>query len=163
MSLKYDGYAVVFQEVPNEVSLAINITGCPHRCKGCHSPHLWEDTGNSMLADLPYLLDKYSGLITCVCFMGGDHCPDELKTGCKLAHENGLKTCLYTGIESISDVESLNLADYFDYIKVGSYDELKGGLTSKTTNQRFYVNNMDGTPYQYIDITYKFWRQNVAY
>ena len=36
---------VVFAEIPDEVSLAINISCCPHRCPGCHSPYLQKDYG----------------------------------------------------------------------------------------------------------------------
>ena len=43
--LKYTSYTVVFQEVPDEVSLAFEVSGCPFKCEGCHSPHLWEDVG----------------------------------------------------------------------------------------------------------------------
>ena len=70
--LKYLGYNIVFQEVPNEVSLAINISNCPHRCKNCHSSYLWNDAGNLVTDDLAYLLNKYEKYISCVCFMGGD-------------------------------------------------------------------------------------------
>ena len=44
--LKYINYDIVFQEVPNEISLVFNISGCPHKCEGCHSKYLWEYTGN---------------------------------------------------------------------------------------------------------------------
>ena len=47
--LRYDGAAVVFSEVPDEISLAISITGCPRRCPGCHSEYLWEYHGNLLL------------------------------------------------------------------------------------------------------------------
>lgn len=70
--LKYKGYAIVFQEVPNEITLAINICGCPHKCKGCHSQYLWLDDGDILEKDLNDIIDKYKDYITCVCFMGGD-------------------------------------------------------------------------------------------
>ena len=38
--LKYAGYDIVFQEIPDEVTLALNLSGCPNGCPGCHSPHL---------------------------------------------------------------------------------------------------------------------------
>lgn len=152
MSLKYQGYSVVFQEVPDEVSLVISISGCPHRCPGCHSQHLWEDSGSDVLKDLPVLLQKYEGLITCLCFMGGDHCPEDLIAGCKLAHDLGLKTCLYTGLDTLDEVERKNLSTCFDYIKVGHYDATKGGLESPNTNQIFYKHKDN----VYTDITSKF-------
>ena len=46
--LKYFDKAIVFQEIPDEVSLAINITNCPHRCKNCHSPYLRENIGTEL-------------------------------------------------------------------------------------------------------------------
>ena len=39
--MRYSGLQIVFQEIPNEISLAIHFTGCPLKCKGCHSNDLW--------------------------------------------------------------------------------------------------------------------------
>ena len=36
--LKYSNYEITFAEVPDEISLCINLTNCPHKCIGCHSP-----------------------------------------------------------------------------------------------------------------------------
>lgn len=38
--LKYVDTAIVFSEIPDEVTLAINISGCPNKCKNCHSQYL---------------------------------------------------------------------------------------------------------------------------
>ena len=43
--LKYVNTDIVFQEIPDEVTLAVNISNCPCRCPGCHSEYLWEDVG----------------------------------------------------------------------------------------------------------------------
>ena len=87
--LKYLGYSIVFQEVPDEVTLAINISGCPHKCEGCHSKYLWEYEGNYISDDLVKLIEKYKGLITCVCFMGGDQNQKELTDLLILVHKYG--------------------------------------------------------------------------
>ena len=44
--LKYVGYDIVFQEIPDQVTLAINLSLCPNHCVGCHSPYLRNDVGN---------------------------------------------------------------------------------------------------------------------
>ena len=46
--LKYAGYDIVFQEIPDEVTLALNLSGCPNGCPGCHSPHLQRDEGKAL-------------------------------------------------------------------------------------------------------------------
>ena len=74
--LKYANYDIVFQEVPDEVTLAINISNCPNQCVGCHSKYLWKDVGYILDKDsLDQLIDEYQTGITCVCFMGGDNDP----------------------------------------------------------------------------------------
>lgn len=40
--LKYVNTDIVFQEFPDEVTLAINLSNCPCHCPGCHSSYLWE-------------------------------------------------------------------------------------------------------------------------
>jgi anaerobic ribonucleoside-triphosphate reductase activating protein len=48
MSLKYLNTQIVFQEIPDEISLAINITNCPNNCKSCHSEYLKQDIGEEL-------------------------------------------------------------------------------------------------------------------
>lgn len=44
--MKYVDTKIVFQELPNEITLAINISGCPCACIGCHSSYLSQDIGD---------------------------------------------------------------------------------------------------------------------
>ncbi|WP_231731034.1 4Fe-4S cluster-binding domain-containing protein [Lacimicrobium alkaliphilum] len=41
---------ICFQEVPDEVSLAFTITGCPLACAGCHSRDTWDPDKGRRLA-----------------------------------------------------------------------------------------------------------------
>lgn len=145
----YQGYAVSFQEVPDEISLVILIGDCPHRCPGCHSPELWEASGKNLVEDLDKLIDEYQDAITCVCFMGEGQDFDDLCWCLERAKERGYKTCLYTGYTAhLGAIEA-----GVDYLKVGPYIEALGGLDSPTTNQRFYKVEPNGN---LIDLTYKF-------
>ena len=77
--MKYLNHDVVFREFPDEVTLAINLTGCPNRCPGCHSPALQEDAGDELTETrLAALVEGRERLITCVGFMGGDARPEEV-------------------------------------------------------------------------------------
>ena len=77
--LKYVNTGVVFQEIPDEVTLAINISNCPCRCPGCHSHYLWDDIGMPLTDNaIDSMIRQYGNEITCVCFMGGDADPDEV-------------------------------------------------------------------------------------
>ena len=137
--LRFVSYDIVFQEVPGEITLAINISNCPNRCDGCHSPHLRENIGDILDYDiLAGLIEKYGDAITCVCFMGGDASPQEVEKCSIFAREqtNGrLKTAWYSG-KNVFPWECSLCS--FDYIKLGAYVKHLGGLDSKTTNQRFY-------------------------
>ena len=151
--LKYLGYSIVFQEVPDEVTLAINISGCPHKCEGCHSKYLWEYEGNYISDDLESLIEKYHGLITCVCFMGGDQNQKELTDLLILVHKHRLKTALYTGADFMSNLH-IRVLGNLDYCKIGHYDSNCGGLDNKNTNQKMFAWNwING---EWNDITYKF-------
>ena len=89
--LKYVNYGTVFQEIPDEITLAINISNCPYKCKGCHSDYLWKDIGNYIDDDINKLLNKYNEMITCVCFMGGDQAIEDLIKLLKIVQNKGLK------------------------------------------------------------------------
>lgn len=149
--LKYVETQVTFAEVPNEITLAINISNCPNHCEGCHSPYLANDIGEPLdLQHLTDLIDAQKG-ITCVCIMGGDSNPGEVDEIAESIKEYypGLKVGWYSGKQELSKYIYL---ENFDYIKLGPYKKELGGLNKKTTNQRFYkvVDN------ELIDITSMF-------
>lgn len=123
-------------EVPREVSLAISITNCAYLCHGCHSPDLRKDTGEPLLRDLDMLIERYKGLISCVCLLGEGQNPEELLTALRWIRWHGLKSCLYTGCDHIAPFETM--LSWLDYIKLGPYDKSLGGLDQPKTNQRFY-------------------------
>ena len=149
--LKYIGYSIVLQEVPDEITLAFNISGCPYHCDGCHSSYLWDYAGRFVSDDLQAVLKKYSGLITCVCFMGGDQNREDLDEMLRCIKKMNLKTAIYTG----NDTPDLNW-DLLDYVKYGHYDKKLGGLSSRNTNQKMLRKSADG---EWEDITYKFWKE----
>ena len=157
--LKYVDTKVTFSEVPDEISLCINISNCHCHCKNCHSSYLAEDIGEKLTLDKIYkLIDNNEG-ITCICFMGGDSSPKEMDMFARCIKDlYDIKVAWYSGRQELSkDIDIRN----FDYIKLGPYVEELGPLTSKTSNQKFYkVENVgyeDGSfGYELNDITYKF-------
>lgn len=153
--LKYTDYDIVFQEIPDEVTLAVNLSGCPNRCPGCHSPHLQQDVGEPLTLDaLSALLARYGAAITCLCLMGGDNDPDEVArlSACARTLRPGLHTGWYSGRPALpADFPTAAL----DYVKLGPYIASLGGLSSPTTNQRLYRLAPDGSR---TDLTPRFRR-----
>ena len=151
--LKYVDAKVVFAEVPDEVTLAINISNCPCQCKGCHSSYLAQDIGTELtFNEVRKLIKKNSG-ISCIAIMGGDAEPDKVNTLASfiINHYGSIKVAWYSGRQELSN--SIDLFN-FDYIKLGPYKEEFGPLNSRTTNQRFY--KVSGR--ELVDITSKFWK-----
>ena len=156
--LNYYNFDIVFAEVPDEVTLAINITGCPNNCPGCHSPHLQDNEGKPLNNDtLLALIGPYTHNITCVCFMGGDADPQEVERLALFARAKfpHLKTAWYSGKPTLSNKIT---SSSFNYIKIGEYNAAYGPLNKPTTNQRLYRIDRDVS----VDITSRFWRNNLT-
>ena len=154
--LKYVNTGIVFQEIPDEVTLAINISNCPCRCPGCHSHYLWEDIELPLDADaIDAFVQKYGDDITCIAFMGGDADPKAVNQLAQYIHEAHpeFKVAWYSGRIRISG--AIKKTD-FDYIKIGPFIKHLGPLKSPTTNQRLYRLTDDGT---FEDITSRFWKK----
>lgn len=146
-TLKYVNTEVVFREFPDEATLAINISGCPNHCKGCHSQYLWKDIGELLTdEELDRLISKNPG-ITCVGFMGGDQ---DLQSVVKLSEYVKSKYNLHTGLYSGKET-FVEGAETFDYVKLGPWKEEFGPLNCSTTNQRLY--KYDKESQKFIDIT----------
>lgn len=154
--LKYVNSGIVFQEVPDEVTLSINISNCPCRCPGCHSSYLWQDIGEQLdERAIDGFMQKYGEDITCLCLMGGDSEPQEVErlAGYIRSEYPNIKTGWYSGRQQVpSTVDKQK----FNYIKTGPYIERLGGLKERTTNQRLYKQLEDGS---FEDITQRFWRK----
>lgn len=133
---------ITLNEVPDKVAFFIELGSCTQRCKGCHSKELWEEVKEPtsldiLLKEVEKAIDKGANAIV---LMGGT-CNGlnikELSTILQ-ALSDIAPTCLYSG----SDNQKLNrfFAENTNitWIKTGSYKEELGGLSSPTTNQRFY-------------------------
>ena len=154
--LKYVNTGIVFQEIPDEVTRAINISNCPCHCPGCHSRYLWEDIGLPLNTDaIDVFVEQYGTDITCISFMGGDADPKGVNLLAQYIHEEHpqFKVAWYSGKTVIS--AAINKQD-FDYIKIGPFIKHLGPLKKPTTNQRLYRQNAQG---EFEDITSRFWKK----
>ena len=155
--LKYVNTGVVFQEIPDETTLSVNISRCPCHCPGCHSSYLAEDIGEPLdEAAIDAFVSEFGADITCIALMGGDAEPETVdRLACYIRERHPrYRVAWYSGRIRVPSV--VNKAD-FDFIKIGPYIKHLGGLKSPTTNQRLYRRLMDGS---FEDITYRFRRQS---
>lgn len=157
--MKYLNAEITFSEVPDEISLCINILGCDRHCPGCHSPFLWDgsmdDYGKELtIESLDYLIDTNKG-VSCICFMGGLEFLDLDKLAAHV-RSRGLKSAWYIYKDTLQ--EGMHLSS-FDYIKFGPYIESRGPLNNPNTNQKMFriKHGADGAE-DLEDITYKFWK-----
>lgn len=125
---------IVLQEVPDEISICFNISGCQLNCPGCSWRNL-EMTPRELTREFyTEILNQNKGLASCVVFMGGEWKHAELVWLLDTAREMGFKTALYTGQNHIT----LDLLQRLDYVKMGPWRPQHGPLNSNTTNQVFF-------------------------
>lgn len=148
--IKFKDYYIVFEEIPDKVTLAFNITNCQNKCVGCHSPELRTNIGEELTNDKISDIIKQNKGINCVLFMGEGNDMERLLEIGKYIKQN-FNVCIgvYSGRKSVEK----EYYDVFDYIKIGPYIEKYGPLNKETTNQRllYKINN------KFEDITERFW------
>jgi len=150
--------SVVMEEIPDRVTLAVDISCCRGLCRGCHSPFLREDIGDPLTEEvIDSLVDDNFG-VDCFLFLGEGRDPDALISLASHVREMGLSPALYSGREEVED----ELYRCFDYVKVGPYIPERGPLSSPGTNQRLYRvrHNQDGS-YLREDMTERFWTRGL--
>ena len=158
--IKYTDTQIIFSEIPDEITLGVNISNCTHNCPGCHSPYLRENIGRELdFKAVDELLSKNSG-ISCLLLLGEGNDEKNLKELISYVKDKypDLKVGLYSGRQIIDD--SFYWAK-LDYLKIGPYIAELGPLNSQTTNQRLF--KRDGTiknpNFSWIDITDRFWKE----
>ena len=140
---------IVLEEIPDRVTLAVEITNCQGSCPGCHSPFLRKDIGEELTEKaLDAMLDDNFG-VNCLLFLGEGN---DRKALLRLAaHIRGthpqMELALYSGRTEVEQ----EIREMFDYVKIGPYIAERGPLNERTTNQRLYRHG--------VDITSRFWRK----
>ena len=150
--------SVVLEEIPDMVSLAVEISNCQGNCIGCHSPFLRENIGEELTVEKAMeLIDDNYG-VNCFLFLGEGNDIESLITlaeGIRKSHPE-IKLALYSGRVKLEN----RLFETFDYVKVGPYIAEYGPLNSKTTNQILYkVHHRDEGTFQKENITHRFWKR----
>ncbi len=143
--------SVVLEEIPDRVSLAVDISGCRGNCVGCHSPFLKQDIGEELTSAVldSLVADNYG--VNCFLFLGEGSDAPALLSLARHARSLGLEVALYSGRESVEPA----FWEVFDYIKLGPYKADCGPLNNPATNQRLY-HVVAG---RREDITSRFWHK----
>ena len=126
----------VIEEIPDRVTLAVEISNCRGNCPGCHSPFLRDDIGAALTPAIVDALIEDNFGINCFLFLGEGSDPAtllELARHIKDMHP-GLETAVYSGREKVDN----DYFETFDFVKVGPYIESRGPLNNPNTNQRLY-------------------------
>lgn len=151
--LKFLNTMVVFEEIPDKISLAVNMTNCQNKCVGCHSPQLRKDIGKELTEEVVDELIKENEGINCFLFMGEGNDKDSLIKMARYIKEKyaSLSLAIYSGRDNVED----DFYTLFDYVKIGPYIAKFGPLNKDTTNQRL-LKIEDGAR---KDITSMFWKK----
>lgn len=150
--------SVVNEEIPDRLTLAVDISNCQGSCVGCHSPFLKTDIGEELTEDAVGSLVSDNFGVDCFLFLGEGNDLRALLSLASFVRSLGLAAALYSGR---AEVEA-EVYRAFDYVKVGPYIESLGPLDAPTTNQRLYKVSLDPSApegYSLTDITSRFWRK----
>ena len=168
--------SVVLEEIPDRLTLAVEVSNCRGNCPGCHSPFLREDVGEELTAEVIDRLVGDNFGVNCFLFLGEGRDPAALLALAAHVRSRGLAVALYSGREDLEDA----LWEAFDYVKVGPYRAECGPLNARTTNQRLYralaegeeaISGAGNAPASgpvitragrhFADITARFWRRGI--
>ena len=142
---------IVLEEIPDKVTLAVEISNCRGSCPGCHSPFLKRDIGEELT---PAVVDKLIADnfgVNCFLLLGeGKDAQALLGIAAFLKeYHPEVERAVYSGRTEVEP----EVWEAFDYVKVGPYVEALGPLNEPTTNQRLYHHGED--------ITQRFWHKGL--
>lgn len=142
---------IVIEEIPDKLTLAVEISNCQGSCVGCHSPFLKNDIGEELTESAVNSLFRSNFGVNCFLFLGEGKDRKALLdiAGYIRRQYPSVELALYSGREVVED----EVFEVFDYVKTGPYIAESGPLNKETTNQRLY--------YHREDITSRFWNRGI--
>ncbi len=148
--------SVVLEEIPDRLTLAVEISNCRGTCIGCHSPFLREDVGEELTPEAVDALFASNFGVDCFLFLGEGKDPQALLALARhIRSHYDVALALYSGREQVEDA----LWAAFDYVKLGPYRPECGPLNNPATNQRLYRVRDGGAERE--DITARFWHRGL--
>ena len=145
--------SVVLEEIPDRVSLAVDISNCRGNCPECHSPFLKKNIGRELTPEVIDRLVSDNFGVNCFLFLGEGRDPETLLDLADHVRSKGLRAAVYSGREEVEDI----FWNHFDYVKLGPFRAECGPLNNPATNQRLFAL----TAGRWEDITFRFWRKHV--
>jgi putative anaerobic ribonucleoside-triphosphate reductase activating protein len=155
---------ITLNEVPDHVAFYFEIGNCTQNCPHCHSPHLTvqHTLAFTSIEDMERMAEHAAEQgATAIAVMGGTTngiSDDDLITILSTLGDI-LPVCLYSGSDNAAYDKGIAGHAGIRWLKTGAYHEELGGLSSPTTNQRFYrlekryCYNIFG---QYVHSTFEF-------
>lgn len=132
------------------IRVSLWTTGCPHRCRGCHNPHLFNsNVGKEWNEnDMSYLLDLLSdpSVDKALSVLGGEPLApyniDEVTQICKIvkSHFPERDIWVWTGY-TIEELEGAEILNYIDVLIDGKYEQDKADkslMWRGSSNQRIH-------------------------
>lgn len=168
---------ITMNEIPGRIAVYFELGNCTQGCPGCHSPHLavQQCLAITPIEELEDIAETQATKgANAIVLMGGTTNGISKRDLITLLQRLScvLPVCLYSGSDDEERDKNIAHKSGTTWLKTGSYQEERGGLSSPTTNQRFYkltdrftVDNK-GTLIQkdtiFHDITYLFQTQKGA-
>ena len=165
---------ITLNEVPDHVAFYFEIGNCTQNCPHCHSPHLTAQQTPTFtsIEDMEHMAEHAAEQgANAITVMGGTTngiSDDDLITILSTL-SCILPVCLYSGSDDEEHDKYIAQKSGVAWLKTGSYQEERGGLSNPITNQRFYkltdrfvVDNKDSlvqTDTIFHDITHLFQQQ----
>ena len=142
---------IVLEEIPDKVTLAVEISNCRGSCLGCHSPFLKNDIGEELTPAVVDRLIADNFGVNCFLLLGEGKDKDALLRIAAYLKDKypRIERAVYSGRQEVDP----EFYEAFDYVKVGPYIAECGPLNERTTNQRIY--------YHREDITSRFWHKGL--
>ena len=134
---------ITLTEIPDRITCFIELGNCTQNCAGCHSPHLTaqQPFAFTSIEDMERMAERAAeGGANAIALMGGTTngiSDDDLIT-ILTTLSCILPVCLYSGSDDAEHDKYIAQKSGVTWLKTGSYHEERGGLSSPSTNQRFY-------------------------
>lgn len=133
---------ITLTEIPDRITYFIELGNCTQHCAGCHSPYLADSVISPPdLAGVERMAERAAERgANAIALMGGTTNginDDDLITILSTL-SCILPVCLYSGSDDAEHDKYIAQKSGVAWLKTGSYQEERGGLSRTTTNQRFY-------------------------